>query len=817
MDCDDTIAPASVPLAKPTVREGNSAIGLALRSRILLVDDDPAQLKLGRLHLLEAGFSVETAAGVDEAILKAKATQVDAILCDVVMEPFDGFTLCRRLREQPELASVPVVLASAHYDVQSDEPLALHVGASALVLRTSDFVSEIRALRSSLQRGAGHAQPQFDNGMLQVHLQKGAQELAKLVTRARRADVRYRSLFESAIDAISVLTPEGIIVEANRRWQDVLMIPPEQLIGRHVRDLSARGHENDNTARFLKSVEEGGGRDEAVPLKRADGVTVYMEFSTNVVQLDGGPLVFCIGRDVTERVLSARALEAAEEKYRSLVERMPEAVWTADGELRITYISPNVVNVCGSTAQEFCAEDLAARLARIHPEDLELARRAFEGLVKDGKPFDIEYRRMRKDGVWGWIRNRAIVTFDRDGKRGAEGLISDVTDRRQLEEQLRHAQKMEAIGTLAGGIAHDFNNMLNVLLGYTMMLLEGMPSHHPMHEALSEMKRAGERSADLTHQLLAFSRQKPPVVQVVDLNESIVSVEKLARRLVGEDIAIVTRLSPERCKVSADLGQIEQVIMNLTVNSRDAMPAGGTLTFETAVETLGVGSAEPLGEVKPGCYAMLGVTDTGVGMNGETQARIFEPFFTTKEFGKGTGLGLSIVFGIVRQSGGHIRVHSEPNRGTSFRVYLPIALDDAKPAVQRRSTRSESIADETILLVEDEEQVRKFAASVLRKAGYDVLVARDPNEALLIYETHGHEINLLLTDVIMPQLNGWELAKQILKSHPKMKIIYMSGYTDTVSFDRAESPGVAFLQKPISPNALRGKVRAVLDSSSGES
>ena len=546
-----------------------------------------------------------TAGGAAEALRQARCEAVDAILCDVVMEELDGFALCRRLREEPWLSRVPVVLASAYYNDPDAEQLALHVGASALVSRTPDLSAEIDALRGSLRQRSTPCLTRQDPGPLEAHVQRNVHELAKVVDTARRSDERYHTLFENALDAISVLTPDGIIVEANHRWEDILKIPPSQLIGRHVSEVSARGHEDANTARFLKSVKGGGGREEAVPLQRSDGVTVYMEFSMNVVHLNGAALCICIGRDVTERILAGMALQAAEEKYRALVERMPEAVWTTDGAGRITYMSPNVVNICGFTAEELCAEDLAKRLERVHPEDHALIIGAFDGLFKNRKSFDVEYRRRRKNGTWAWSRLRAVAAgHDRNGAPIVEGLLSDVTDRRHLEDQLRHAQKMEAVGTLAGGVAHDFNNMLNVLLGYTMMLLDGMPADHPMHEALSEMRRAGERSADLTRQLLAFSRQEPQEVQLLDINESVRSVERLAKRLVGENIEVHSRLAPEGCTIQADPGQMDQILMNLVVNARDAMPDGGTLTFETSVVTCD-DVHTPHGEMQPGRYALL--------------------------------------------------------------------------------------------------------------------------------------------------------------------------------------------------------------------
>ena len=778
--------------------------------RVLFLDDDPVQLKLGYLQLRDAGFEVETALSAERALDEARAGHIDAILCDVIMEELDGFAFCVRLRDEPGLAHIPVVLTSAHYTGEAAEQLATRVGASALVARTPEFTAEIEALRS-----LGGTPPSVDSSkscVYEDHLRTNAHQLAKLAGQARRAQNRYRALFENASDAISILTADGVVLEANQRWEEILKIPPEQMVGRHIRDLAAPGHERANEDLFAKSVEAGALRVEAVPLRRPDGGTVYMTFSTTVIEQDGQPLVLSIGHDVTECVLGEQALKSAELRYRSLVERMPDLVWAADETGRMTYVSPNVLQIFGFTADEMRAEDAATRMSRIHPEEAQIVQDAFKALFAEGKPFDVEYRRQRKDGTWIWVRNRATAMLEREGVRYVEGLLSDVTDRRRLEEQLRHAQKMEAVGRLAGGVAHDFNNMLNILLGYTEMLLDEVADGHPMYVALCEMKRAAERSAELTQQLLAFSRQRPTEVQRVDVNETVASVEKLARRVVGEDVEIVTRLSTEPCQVDVDPGQLEQIVMNMVVNARDAMQGCGKLTLETYLTICDETFAATHREVKPGPYVMLTISDTGHGMDKQTQSRIFEPFFTTKEIGKGTGLGLSIVFGIVHQYGGHVWVYSEPGKGTTFKVYLPVSRDRIAGPQRPESVPTSRSGSETILLVEDEDQVRAIVEQVLHRRGYRVLCARDAREAILVAEEHSGEIDLLLTDVIMPHASGRELADQLLAKHPSMRVIYMSGYTDTVVLDHGVGSSVAFLQKPVTPQTLNRKVRAVLDS-----
>jgi PAS domain S-box-containing protein len=392
-------------------------------------------------------------------------------------------------------------------------------------------------------------------------------------------------------------------------------------------------------------------------------------------------------------------------------------------------------------------------------------------------------------------------------------LSIDVTEGRKLEEQLRQAQKMEAVGRLAGSVAHDFNNLLSVIIGSSDMLLGDLKPVDPLRPEIEAIRKAGDRATDLTRQLLAFSRQQVLAPRVLDLNEVVEECEKMLRRLLGDDIELITRFARNLSKVRVDPGQVDQVVMNLAINARDAMPSGGKLTIETADVVLDESySSEHLG-VTPGPYVMLALSDTGVGMDRETQLRIFEPFFTTKAIGKGTGLGLSTVFGIVKQSGGNIWVYSEPGGGTSFKLYFPRAGEadtDAEPEVARPVTLQ---GTETILLVEDQDEVRRIANLALRRYGYHVIEARNAGEALLICEQHPRAIHLLLTDVVMPQLSGRQLAERLVKTKPEMKVLFMSGYTDNAIVQHGIlDSSIAYLQKPLVPEALARRVREVLDS-----
>jgi nitrogen-specific signal transduction histidine kinase/CheY-like chemotaxis protein len=393
-------------------------------------------------------------------------------------------------------------------------------------------------------------------------------------------------------------------------------------------------------------------------------------------------------------------------------------------------------------------------------------------------------------------------------------VTQDITERRQLEEQFRQSQKMDAFGQLAGGVAHDFNNLLTIINGYSDLLLDSLPPGDPNRELLSEIHKAGERSAGLTRQLLAFSRQQILAPRVLDLNEVVADMDRMLRRLIGEDVELRTVPAAELDSVRADPGQLEQVIVNLVVNARDAMPKGGQLTIETANSTIDESSTVAHAVVPPGSYVLLMVSDTGVGMDAETQARIFEPFFTTKERGKGTGLGLATVYGIVKQSGGYILVYSELAHGTTFKVYLPRVAAPADPVIAAAAKPSGSLqGSETILVTEDQEEVRNLIRRMLQMRGYNLLVAASGQEALLLADTRPGEIDLLLTDVVMPGIGGRELALLLGPKHPHMKVLFLSGYTDESIVHRGLlAPGLAFLQKPFSADALARKVRAVLDS-----
>lgn len=516
--------------------------------------------------------------------------------------------------------------------------------------------------------------------------------------------------------------------------------------------------------------------------------------------------------------LAENSLRESQARYRTIIETAQEGIWTLDAGRKITYVNERLAAMMGYSREEMVNQSIDRF---VDPSLVEQSHRDTERR-KQGISEQYDFILRRKDGSQLQVIVAASPIYDERGNfTGDLGMVTDISGRKQaeearsrLEQQLQQVQKLDSIGRLAGGVAHDFNNLLTVINGYADLLLRGLKEDDPVRAGVSEMRQAGERGAGLTRQLLAFSRQQLMDPKPLDLNRLVADSGNMLRRLMGEDVEIVMPPGESAGWVNADAGQMSQVLLNLAVNARHAMPDGGRLIIQTSTAELDAAGAAKRPGLAPGPYILLAVTDTGVGMDEDTRQHVFEPFFTTKEVGAGTGLGLSIVYGIVKQNGGSIEVDTEPGRGTTFRIYLPSV--EKAPAEEKPAELAAPVlhGSETILLVEDEEEVRNLAAKVLSNYGYQVLKGSQGQEALSLAERHPEPIDLLLTDVVMPGMTGRELAERLKPVRPEMRVLYMSGYSgNTIARRGILDPGVAYIPKPFTDTALAAKVREVLKSS----
>jgi PAS domain S-box-containing protein len=509
---------------------------------------------------------------------------------------------------------------------------------------------------------------------------------------------------------------------------------------------------------------------------------------------------------------SEQALRQSEVNYRLLVNQIPAVVYKGYTDWTLDCFDRKIEAITGYPKEDFDSRRVTW-LDLIFAEDQEQAKNLFNEARKNDGFYVTTHRIRKKTGEIRWIEARNQIIRDAAGKTEyISGVFFDVTDHKRLEDQLIQAQKMEAVGMLAGGVAHDFNNLLTAIMGYGDLMMMALPADGPYLRHLKEIAKAATQGASLTQQLLAFSRKQILQPQLLDLGVLVADMEKMLRRLIGEDIDLVSFTDPHLALVQADPGQIQQIIMNLAVNARDAMPKGGRLTLETANVYLDEAYVRSRPEVSPGPYVMLAVSDSGLGMDAETMSHIFEPFFTTKESGKGTGLGLATVYGIVKQSGGHVWVYSEPGHGTTFRIYLPRTEEAEGPVKPQAAPVTSLEGVETVLVVEDDPNVRELITTALKMYGYLLLVAGHGDEALQHAEKHKAPIHLMLTDVVMPQISGRDLWDRLAPLHPEMKVLFMSGYTqNAIVHHGVLDSGINFIQKPFKVLALVQKVREVLD------
>jgi PAS domain S-box-containing protein len=640
----------------------------------------------------------------------------------------------------------------------------------------------------------------------------------------RESEEKYRVLVETSPDAITLFDLNLNIIMGNRPALSLYGYErQEEIIGKSVLNYLAPEQLARAREDIAKVLETGSMGPVEYTLLRQDGTFFVAELKGSLIlDREKKPnAILCVSRDITGRKKVEEALRSSEEKYRTILETMEDGYFEVDLTGNFTFVNDAECRNLG-----YSREELIGRNNRQYTDETMAKKlhQTFTGVYTTGesvKMLDVEV--IKKDGTKSINEISISLIKDSEGKPiGFRGVARDVTERKHmeqekasLEEQLRQSQKIEAIGRLAGGVAHDFNNLLTVISGNCQLSLLELNEKDPLKGNIEEIKGASEKAANLTRQLLAFSRRQILEMKVLDLNTVLRDLDKMLHRLIGEDIELITLLADDLGRVKTDPGWVEQIIMNLAVNARDAMPNGGKLTIETANVELDEAYARNHVSVKPGRYVMLSMSDTGVGMTPEVRQQIFEPFFTTKEKGKGTGLGLSTVYGIVKQSGGNIWVYSELGKGTTLKIYLPCVDEPAEKLKAQVLGEEFPRGSETILIVEDDKEVRNLAVRILKRQGYTVLDGSYGDEAFSACRQHKGPIHLLLTDVVMPGMDGRALSESLSQLHPEMKVLYMSGYTDdAIVRHGVMAKGINYIQKPFTVSELTNKVREVLNKSS---
>jgi two-component system, cell cycle sensor histidine kinase and response regulator CckA len=683
----------------------------------------------------------------------------------------------------------------------------------ALIYRK--VVTPIRRLSNSVRSDAPESVPV--SGPAEVRaLAEDVNTLTESVHRELRergrAEESYRLLFESNPHPMYVYDAASTaVVAVNDAALECFGYSRAEFLALSVESLASEG-ERERLRAATTSVQDGSRSGLTFSgvwrAQRKDGSEIDVDCTTHDHVFDGKRARVVMALDVTERMEAERALRASEARYRDLFENANDLITAVDLDGRLTAVNEAFVRATGYSREELIGKPIA----ELVPAGSQAAIASARGQKLDGAESTVyDSELLARDGHLIRVEVSSRLIFENGQPVGTEAIGRDISDRLELEEQLRQAQRLEAIGRLAGGVAHDFNNLLTVISGYTETLLE--ESDRSSEPELTQIAAAADRAAILTRQLLAFSRRQVLQPRVLELNGVVEGITPMLSRLIGEDLELVASLAPGLDRVLADPNQLEQVLLNLAVNARDAMPDGGVLTIQTANVELDDEYVAHHGESNSGQHVMLAISDTGTGMDADTLSHVFEPFFTTKSVGTGTGLGLATVYGIVKQSGGSIWVYSELGKGTTFKVYLPVTESAVADDEPRAAGAPAPTGSETILLAEDEEPLRRLTATLLERHGYVVIAAESADEALLIAEENSRRIDLLLTDLIMPGLSGAAVAERVTELVPGVKVLFMSGYADNIVVRNGNlSPGAAFLEKPFSAGDLAAKVRETLDN-----
>jgi PAS domain S-box-containing protein len=723
--------------------------------------------------------------------MKRLSTQAfDVVLLDLGLPDSSGIETFSRLHAQAQ--NVPVIVLTGFDD---DE-----VGLKAVQSGAHDYLIKGQMSASVLRRCIRYA----------VERQRSLVELERRTQQLIESEARSRNIIDSNADAVVIVDTMGLVRFVNPAAERIYGRSTDALLG-HPFGFSIEANESVTELKFLA----------------ADGTPRVAEMHVSRIHWDGAPAVLASLRDVSGRVrmevelkhalvqmtANTQALRAAEERMRFALENANIGIWDMDYTTGVVKWSDIIEAQYGLEPGTF-GGTFEAFVKLVHPDDRESLLQTVEKAMRSGTDFSVQHRAVWPDGNVRWLSGVGRIRLGAHGEplRGV-GISIDNTERHNLELQFSQAQKMEAVGQLAGGIAHDFNNILTAIHGFTNLVIESFEPDDQRRSDLQEVIKAAERATTLTRQLLAFSRKQAIQPVAVDLNALVAGLHQMLQRLIGEQINLVTLFAPDLAIIRADPGQIEQIITNLVVNARDAMPLGGRVAIETANAKLDDSYVMYHRPVIPGSYVMVAVSDSGIGMDETTKQHIFEPFFTTKGPGKGTGLGLATVYGIVKQNDGYVWVYSEPGAGSTFKIYLPVATDQTLNVPSRDSGRHAVLGGtETVLLVEDEDGVRSLARTILEKAGYRVVEAANASKAETLFADNPLRFGLVLTDVIMPGTSGPKLYERLVQLRSGLKVLYMSGYTDDEVLNRGHlKPGVDFLQKPFTAAELRAKVRSALD------
>ena len=792
---------------------------------ILIVDDNQDARMILEKIIKNRGYGVRTAFNGKDALEKARRERPDLIISDILMPEMDGFSFCRSVKQDDELKEIPFVFYTASYVDERDEKLALELGASRFIrkpLEPADFIAAISDVVEEARNGRvpvnlkdsanEKAILKLYNERLIFKLEEKMEALEKEIVRRKRTEaelVLLRNLADQSNDIYFVInTDTGSFVDVNTMACQSLGYDREELLQKKVMDIVSGLPDITAWERHVAKIRKSGRLILEGEHRRKNGTLFPVEVSVKIIRYDGIEYFIAIARDIREKKKAQQAIEESKNRFYSLISSSADHIFMLD--LNGVYIESNdhvdEINFKnGSDLVGKSIEDVHSK------KTLAIYREKIDELIKTKSTIRFEHTLTGEDGRVMEYED-TLYPIMKNGKIYAiGGICRDVTEHKLLEKQFRQAQKMEAVGRLAGGVAHDFNNMLSIILGYAELGLSELTPSDPMYKGLNEICKAGRRSADITRQLLAFARKQPISPKVMDINKAVADNIKMLVRLIGEDIDL--KFTPDKAlwKVLMDSTQVNQILINLAVNARDAIDGVGKISIETHNVFFDENYCRIHNDVTPGQYVLIEFSDTGCGMAKKIREKVFEPFFTTKEEGKGTGLGLSTIFGIISQNKGFVKVYSEQGIGTSFKIYLPRQIESGRE-IKKEKYQIPMSGSETVLVVEDEEQILNLCTKVLKMKGYNVLAASLPEEAIDLCKEYDKKIDLLLTDVVMPAMNGKDLKNKIEAMHPGIKAIFMSGYTaDIIESRGVLDEGISFLQKPFSINALALKVRQALD------